>query len=291
MARQGPPGTLLHRLATTLLAVVAACDAVPQRFDALPTPVGSAVLVSRGLQDQPGPWSCVDAAHDAYLREWAVVIAGDAAAVGERIRALNNPLEGGTSPGTAGNWMSDLQAVQGFSRRHASTLRRLESLDEELLSAWSVCLGPAWTERIDAQRGHAGAADLRRHELPLAADRAHRGERVEVARREAQVADRRHHAPVLNEEEAVPGHPRHDRPERVDRVRVVETRDEKAAPDPREQVGVRGVPGGQDDGEKARVAHALRSYRLTREGGGAGEPGHVIRRGCLNSGIETSRTP
>ncbi len=152
MARQGPPGTLLHRLATTLLAVVAACDAVPQRFDALPTPVGSAVLVSRGLQDQPGPWSCVDAAHDAYLREWAVVIAGDAAAVGERIRALNNPLEGGTSPGTAGNWMSDLQAVQGFSRRHASTLRRLESLDEELLSAWSVCLGPAWTERIDALR-------------------------------------------------------------------------------------------------------------------------------------------
>jgi hypothetical protein len=139
-------------MASLLLTALAACDAVPQRFDALPVPMGSAVLVAPGLHDQPGPWSCVDAAHDAYLHEWAVVMAGDAAALGERIRALNNPLEGGRSPGAEGNWMGELATVQAFARRHASTLRRLESLDAELLATWSTCLGPAWSDRLESLR-------------------------------------------------------------------------------------------------------------------------------------------
>lgn len=152
MARLGLPGTALARMgAPLLLAWFAGCDAIPQRFDSQPVPMSTAVLVGPGLHDQPGQWSCVDAAHDAYLREWSQVIADDAAMLSERIRSLNNPLEGAANA-PAGNWMNDAALVQSFARRHASTLRRLESLDADLLAAWSTCLGPAWSDRLEALR-------------------------------------------------------------------------------------------------------------------------------------------
>ena len=89
-----------------------------------------------------------------------------------------------------------------------------------------------------------------RRSLPTATVAA---QRVEVALGVAQVADRPDDPPALHEERPVAGHAGDDRQLRVDRVRVVEARDEEAAVQPADQLVPRRVAGLHDHVERERA--------------------------------------
>ena len=135
------------RAAALAALLLAACDGTPHRFDAFPAPMSTRVLVPQGLHDDPEAWACVDRSHDRYLQAWSELIAEEADGISRRIRELSNPFTGSRD-----TWMRDLSTVQQLTRRHASMLSRMESLDTGLISAWSECLGPAWSRRLEAMR-------------------------------------------------------------------------------------------------------------------------------------------
>jgi hypothetical protein len=135
------------RASLALTAVLAACGA-PHRYDCFPAPMSTRALVPAGLRDDAKAWACVDAAHDAYLRDWSDLIGGEARAIADRLRELTDPLSGVDRNA----WSRDLPTVQGLARRHATILNRMESLDTGLLSAWTECLGPDWSSRLEALR-------------------------------------------------------------------------------------------------------------------------------------------
>lgn len=146
-----PPRLDLRRLARRFtLAVVGAlvgCGGPEIRFDTTPAPMSSVALVALGLRDDPAAWRCIDAAHDRYLEQWRELARGEARALSDRIRELRGPLQMGDRD-TDG--MADIYAQ--LARRHAQLTRRLEALDDGLLTEWSQCLGADWSERLDELR-------------------------------------------------------------------------------------------------------------------------------------------
>ena len=135
----------LLALASTLIA---ACSERPHRFDCYPQPMSTRALAQAGLKSDPNAWACIDKAHDAYLEQWQQIMADDAARLSDRIRVISDPFQGGDRNG----WLNDLQTVQGFERSHATILNRMEALDTSLISAWTDCLGPDWSARMETLR-------------------------------------------------------------------------------------------------------------------------------------------
>jgi hypothetical protein len=138
---------LLRRAAALALAALAGCGGPEVRFDTTPAPLSTAALVSLGLHDDPAAWGCVDAAHDRYLQQWRELARNEARELSDRIREARGPLQLGDREA---NGMADL--YEQFARRHAQLMRRLETLDDALLSDWSQCLGKDWSDRLDALR-------------------------------------------------------------------------------------------------------------------------------------------
>ncbi|MEY4827506.1 MAG: hypothetical protein RLZZ288_1057, partial [Planctomycetota bacterium] len=135
----------LLALASTLIV---ACSEQPHRFDSYPQPMSTRALAQAGLKSDPNAWACVDKSHDAYLDQWRQIMADDAARLSDRIRVISDPFQGGDRNG----WLNDLQTVQGFERSHATILNRMEALDTSLISAWTDCLGPDWSARMETLR-------------------------------------------------------------------------------------------------------------------------------------------
>jgi hypothetical protein len=129
------------------LALVAGCGGPEVRFDTTPAPLSTAALVSLGLRDDPSAWGCVDASHDRYLQQWRELARNEARELSDRIREARGPLQLGDREA---NGMADL--YEQLARRHAQLMRRLETLDDGLLSDWSQCLGKDWGDRLDALR-------------------------------------------------------------------------------------------------------------------------------------------
>ena len=134
-------------LAAALVSLLAACG-TPHRYDCFPAPMSTRALVPLGLRDDPEAWACVDAAHDAYLKDWSTIIASEASAIADRLHELTDPFSGVDRNA----WSRDLPTVQGLARRHATILNRMESLDTGLISAWTDCLGSEWSGRLEALR-------------------------------------------------------------------------------------------------------------------------------------------
>ncbi|MFZ4723354.1 MAG: hypothetical protein ACOYMI_09445 [Phycisphaerales bacterium] len=130
-----------------VVATLAGCGGPEVRFDTTPPPLSTASLVSLGLHDDPTAWGCVDAAHDRYLEQWRELARNEARELSDRIREARGPLQLGDREA---NGMADL--YEQFARRHAQLMRRLETLDDGLLSDWSQCLGTEWADRLAALR-------------------------------------------------------------------------------------------------------------------------------------------
>lgn len=144
-------GLVLRWLPCAMLALVpwlTGCEGIPQRFDSYPIPMSTRVVVDMGLRNDEAKWACIDSAHDQYLIHWASLAAEDATRLSDSIHVLSNPFE----TQNPGEWMTDLNTVQGFARRHASIMNRMEALDEALLNDWGACLGPAWSEPMEDLR-------------------------------------------------------------------------------------------------------------------------------------------
>ena len=216
------PQTGLRHLARRALllacAVLGACSGPEIRFDATPPPMSTAVLIALGLQDEPDAWACIDAAHDRYLAAWRDVARDEARAISDRVRSMTDPFGLGRSS------MPDrLKVLEELAKRHGQLVRRLENLDEGLLSDWSACLGASWNDRLDAlrvdrsilrwraigERGGAVAPDLRLMIPGIELDEASRERLVGEMRRYAQalgplvrrLAEARLDAPIEHERE------------------------------------------------------------------------------------------